>query len=149
MFAVSREITCNVTACDSYSVTINGETTSVEDVLTQPSALFRLPNENTRIVIESQNSLLIGGILASFSTGIVTDISWECIAVSSSANIVWPRAVSLGFNDGTVNDVIEEISPNAEWIWTDNIEEIAVVCRKNISGLGRIIIRLIRSSTSC
>ena len=80
----------------------------------------------------------IGGILASTSTGVVSDVSWKCSAVWHSGwdlpdfdDAAWAQARVMARNDGSVYiAVVVGFNPAAQWIWSQNISDDVVYCRK-------------------
>ena len=83
-----------------------------------------------------------GGILGSFSSGLVTDSSWKCTAqyelgwnMKSYNDEQWPNAVSYKKNLpmslpwGQRDNVLS----NAQWIWTqDNENDTTIYCRHEL-----------------
>ena len=80
------------------------------------------------------------GILASTSTGVVTDDSWKCSAVEHTDwdepgfdDAAWSQARVLGANDGSHDVTVAAISPQAKWIWTQDMNPIGeAYCRKTL-----------------
>ena len=100
---------------------------------------FNLPSDTLYVTIKagSKNNA-IGGILAEFSNGFVTDSSWQCAEISSTTENPWPAAYVVAANDGSHsqwNRVVANISPDAKWIWTSNSEDSEVWCRQSFGGL--------------
>ena len=83
----------------------------------------------------------VGAILASFSNGILTDESWQCIKRNAAkSQLVWPKAKSYGRNNKRTRSVwikqnsnkpVANIDGNATWIWTENKKEESVTCRRS------------------
>ena len=80
-----------------------------------------------------------GGILASTSTGVVTDASWKCSGVEETEwhlpgfdDSAWGQASVIAPNDGSVWASIEEISPDANWIWAQDTSTSLAYCRKTL-----------------
>ena len=81
----------------------------------------------------------VGAILGSFSNGILTDESWQCIISNAAkSQLVWPKAKSYARNDIKTGSVwinynadkpVANIDRNATWIWTKNEKEESVMCR--------------------
>ena len=101
---------------------------------------FTLLSNTTGVVIDATNDPdYYGAMLASFSNGVVTDESWECINSSlKSTQTEWPKAVTYGNNDETtfpwgtiLKEKIANIKETAQWIWTINRYEKSVTCRKS------------------
>ena len=79
------------------------------------------------------------GLLASTSTGLMTDASWKCSGVEQTGwhlpgfdDAAWSQARVIATNDGsTFRGVIAGISTEAQWIWSQsNSNEI--YCRKSV-----------------
>jgi hypothetical protein len=111
---------------------------------------FTLPGNTKYVIIKALNDPgNVGGILASFSNGVVTDESWECANMSSheSGNCgsepKWHKAKEYGPNNKTIspwgthltylNKTISEIEPRAQWIWITNASATSVWCKKTFS----------------
>ena len=83
----------------------------------------------------------VGAILASFSNGILTDESWQCIIRNAAkSQLVWPKAKSHARNNKRTGSVwikqnsekpVANIDGNATWIWTENEKEENVTCRRS------------------
>ena len=80
----------------------------------------------------------VGAILGSFSNGILTDESWQCIISNAAkSQLVWPKAKSHAPNNNKIGSVwikiskkpIANIDRNATWIWTEKNNEESVTCR--------------------
>ena len=81
-------------------------------------------------------------ILVSTSTGVVTDASWKCSggAVEQTGwhlpgfdDAAWSQAQVIAANDGSFwMGVLPEISPAAQWIWSQNSDDDVVFCRKRL-----------------
>ena len=81
------------------------------------------------------------GMLASTSTGLVTDASWKCSGgveqtgwhLDDFDDAAWSQARLIAANDGTFwMGVVAEINPAAEWIWSQNSGDDFVFCRKTL-----------------
>ena len=79
------------------------------------------------------------GILASTSTGVVTDASWKCSTTDPTGwrlpgfdDAAWAQAQVIAANDGSVRASVAEISSDAKWIWTQNTNDVLVFCRKTL-----------------
>ena len=80
----------------------------------------------------------VAGILASTSTGVVTDASWKCSSVEQTGwllpgfdDAAWSQARVMARNDGSVyTAVVAGINPAARWIWSQNSSDDVVYCRK-------------------
>ena len=103
------------------------------------SVHFTILTNTTMIYIDGGNTRgSQGAALASFSNGVVTDTSWECIKKNSNDSTAWPKAISYGTNIRETSPwrhSIANISTSAHWIWTKNSRETAVLCRKSFSEL--------------
>ena len=99
--------------------------------------------DNTCVLtVKTQNNVGGAGILASTSTGVVTDASWKCSsgggAVEQSGwhlpgfdDTAWSQARVVAPNDGSFwTGVIGAINSEAKWIWTQNSSDDVVYCRK-------------------
>ena len=83
----------------------------------------------------------VGAILASFSNGILTDESWQCIISNAAkSQLVWPKATTYARNNNRTNNTwiddylgtpVPHIDGNATWIWTKNKNEESVTCRRS------------------
>ena len=79
------------------------------------------------------------GILASTSTGVVTDTTWKCTTAlepdwSTCAfdDSNWPDAVSRGANGVGPWGQFDDIDATAEWIWAKGSDNGVVYCRKRL-----------------
>ena len=112
---------------------------------------FNLPSDTLYVTIKagSKNNA-IGGILAEFSNGFITDSSWQCAEISSTTKNPWPAASAVAANDGSHkqwNSIVANISPGAKWIWTSNSGDSEVWCRKSFGGLK--VCFLLKSTSVC
>ena len=83
----------------------------------------------------------VGAILGSFSNGILTDESWQCIISNASkSQLVWPKVKSYARNNNETdsvwikhnsNEAVANIDGNATWIWTEKNNEERVTCRRS------------------
>ncbi len=105
-----------------------------------------LPGNTKYVVIKAHNGPnSVGGILASFSNGVVTNESWQCADMSScnsncEHNPKWLPAVSYGLNNedtypwGTIlRRHISGIKQTAKWIWVEKAKATSVWCTKTFS----------------
>ena len=105
----------------------------------QKAEHVHIPGNTKWVEIKAQNPGDVGGILASFSNGVVTDESWQCADVSEASKPVWGQAVGYGYNNkdtepwGRVNGgkAIPEIESRAQWIWVSDRYAETVLCMKN------------------
>ena len=85
----------------------------------------------------------VGGILASTSTGVVTDASWKCSSgggveqtgwyLAGFDDAAWSQAHEIAPNDGSWwLHVVPGINPAAQWIWSQNISDDVIYCRKSL-----------------
>ena len=107
---------------------------------TEASPVTLLAN-TTCVVIEGKTTggvHDVGAILGSFSNGILTDDSWQCIISNAAkSQLVWPKAKSHAPNNNKIGSVwikiskkpIANIDRNATWIWTEKNNEESVTCR--------------------
>ena len=107
---------------------------------TEASPVTLLAN-TTCVVIEGKTTggvHDVGAILGSFSNGILTDESWQCIISNAAkSQLVWPKAKSHAPNNNKIGSVwikiskkpIANIDRNATWIWTEKNNEESVTCR--------------------
>ena len=105
-----------------------------------------LPGDTKVVTIKGNNPVTIGGILASFSNGVVTDGTWQCSDVSSCASVEcensvkWQDAQTYGVNENNPppwKRRIADIESTAKWIWVDDKYARRVWCKKT---LGKLII---------
>ena len=109
-----------------------------------------LPGNTKTVTIKARNPSDVGGILASFSNGVVTDESWQCADMSSCHSACcesdpnWRQALSYGSNNkntdpwGThLRKAIPEIEPKAQWIWVSDRYAKRVWCKKSFSKLSK------------
>ena len=114
--------------------TVNGDWT-VSEKLT-------LAGDTKVVTIKGDNDPNdVGGILASFSNGVVTDDTWQCAQIGSCTNkcedsVTWKDAKTYGLKGnktypwGEQGIAFEEIESTAKWIWVDNSSATSVWCRK-------------------
>ena len=94
------------------------------------------------LAVAAQDYALDAGILASTSTGVVTDTSWKCSAVEEAGWYLpsfddsdWSNAKITGTNDvsNQWQRAIAGISAQAKWIWADVTSTVGFTyCRKSI-----------------
>ena len=102
-----------------------------------------LAGDTKVVTIKADNPHYVGGILASFSNGVVTDGTWQCAEIGSFTNecensVTWKGAKTCGLNRNETppwgqrrgKGAFEEIEPTAHWIWVDNSKATRVCCRK-------------------
>ena len=104
---------------------------------------FSFPGKATMVIaIKGHNNDGPGGIIGSFSDGLVTDGTWKCERnVSDDWNMekfddsTWSYAVAEETSDGKLwNSFPSGISTNAKRIWSGSYEDeyVDVYCRKKI-----------------
>ena len=79
------------------------------------------------------------GILASTSTGVVTDGTWKCSSddpigwyLPGFDDAAWSQAQVVAPNDGSTFVSIAEISSEAKWIWAQDTSTNIACCRKTL-----------------
>ena len=101
------------------------------------------------VTIKGYNKKSVGGMLASFSNGVVTDGTWQCANVSLCTNecensVTWKDAKTYGLNGnktypwGNHRTAFEEIESTANWIWVNNSLVTKVWCRKTFGKLHKM-----------
>lgn len=91
-----------------------------------------------------------GGILASFSNGVVTDVTWQCAEIGNATecenSITWEDAQTYGVNGdnqsiwGKVRSgPFEEIESTAQWIWVNYHSATNVCCKKTFGKSHKMI----------
>ena len=100
---------------------------------------FNLSGDTKVVTIKGDNLGGEGGILASFSNGVVTDGTWQCADMSSCAttecenSVTWQGAKTYGINEEKPhpwNIKLNDINSTAQWIWVDNYFAKRVLCKK-------------------
>jgi hypothetical protein len=107
---------------------------------------FVIPGDTKYVKIKANNAGHVGGILASFSNGVLTDESWECADMSScnskncDSKPKWRQAVSYGLNNKTIwpwgtffKKAVHGIERKARWIWVADRYAKSVWCMKSFS----------------
>ena len=109
---------------------------------------FTLPVDTRVVTIEGDNPWLGGGILASFSNGVVTDGTWQCADMSScnttecENSVTWQDAKTYGVNaNHSTYETIPNIDSTAQWIWVENAFATRVWCKKTFGKFIKIIYR--------
>ena len=109
---------------------------------------FTLPGDTRVVTIKggSNPARSNGGILASFSNGVVTDGTWQCADMSSCTttecenSVIWQGAKTYGVN---ANHPTYATRPNidstAQWIWEENAFATRVWCKKTFGKFIKII----------
>ena len=80
-------------------------------------------------------------MLASTSTGIVTDISWKCTTNLEDDwtrcffdDSHWPNAAFVADHGDRPWVIRRNISTSADWIWAEGSSGGTVYCRKKVKG---------------
>ena len=81
-----------------------------------------------------------GGILASTSTGVLSDTSWKCTMVEESNwhhpsfdDSAWDNAIVIGDQGTHPWPVLTDISTEAKWIWANVTRSVGTTyCRKRL-----------------
>ena len=79
-------------------------------------------------------------LIASTSTGVVTDASWKCSGMEESGwhlagfdDASWSQAQVVAPNGANVGSgVVSGINPAAQWIWAQNSSDTIACCRKSL-----------------
>ena len=105
-----------------------------------------LPGNTKGVTIEAINPGNVGGILASFSNGVLTDATWQCadmsscITVECENSVKWQSAKPYGVNGEHPWTIkLNEIESTAQWIWVDDDDATRVWCNKTFGKLIRIM----------
>ena len=79
------------------------------------------------------------GVIASTSTGVVTDASWKCSGgveqtgwhLAGFDDASWSQARVVAPNDGSVwFTAVSGFNPAAQWIWSQDSSDDVIYCRK-------------------
>ena len=108
---------------------------------------FTLAEDTKLVTIEAVNPGGVGGILASFSNGVVTDGTWQCAnmrpctAVQCESSVTWQNATTYGVNSDSTKPWKRraDIKLTAQWIWVDIEYAKRVWCKKTFGKLNRIV----------
>ena len=76
------------------------------------ASTYGVPAGTQVVAVQCASAGMMGGLLASFDNGDVTDASWQCSAESFDSGMA--PATAYEANDNTVSG----ISRDAYWIWT-------------------------------
>ena len=137
---MNNNITGNVSIDNVGTIYADGKFVRNITGWTEASPVTLLAN-TTCVVIEGKTTggvHDVGAILGSFSNGILTDESWQCIISNAAkSQLVWPKAKSHAPNNNKIGSVwikiskkpIANIDRNATWIWTEKNNEESVTCR--------------------
>ena len=109
---------------------------------------FNLPGNTKDVTIKGNNSVNVGGILGSFSNGVLTDGMWQCADTSSCTttkcenSVTWQDAKTYGVNaHHPTYATIPNIDSTAQWIWVENVFATRVWCKKTFGKFIKIIYR--------
>ena len=101
---------------------------------------FALPGGTKVVTIKGDNRpVSSGGILASFSNGVVTDGTWQCAdmimctTTQCGNSVTWQGAKTYGINGENPhpwNTILNDINSTAQWIWVDDSYATRVWCKK-------------------
>ena len=103
-----------------------------------------LAGDTKVVTIKGDNPGSEGGILASFSNGVLTDGTWQCadmslcISVECENSVIWQDAQTYGVNENNPrpwNRRIADIESTAKWIWVDDKYARKVWCKKTFGKL--------------
>ncbi len=146
-----NNIEVNITIDNAGNVTTDGDEMYDINDDWKTAENITLPGNTKYVVIKAHNDPgNVGGILASFSNGVVTNNeSWQCADMSSCKSascehkLEWLPAVSYGLNNkytypwGIILERekrnISEIEQTAQWIWVGNKCAKRVWCKKTFS----------------
>ena len=90
---------------------------------------FTLPGDIKAVTIKANNTGDVGGILASFSNGVLTDSTWKCPDMSSCTTAecenaaTWQDATAYGVSENKPppwKRRLANIESTAQWIWAIN-----------------------------
>ena len=137
---MNNNITGNVSIDNKGTIYADGKFVRNITRWTEASPVTLLAN-TTCVVIEGKTTGGVGAILGSFSNGILTDESWQCIISNAAkSQLVWPKAKSHARNNIKTDSVwikknsnkpVANIDGNATWIWTEKNNEERVTCRRS------------------
>ena len=91
------------------------------------------------LAIQAEDIGTLAGILASTSTGVVTDASWKCSGgveqtgwhLAGFDDASWSQARVVAPNDGSVwFTAVSGFNPAAQWIWSQDSSDDVIYCRK-------------------
>ena len=115
-------VTLTLAGYESFYVYHNGGVVLSVEQLSVAAHSVDLDNACV-LAIETVDVDALAGVLASTSTGVVTDTSWKCSTVEETDwhlpdfdDAAWSQASVIAPNDGSVWASIEEISAEVKWI---------------------------------
>ena len=136
-------VTLTVTADDIVNVYHGGDVVLTGDEWEDAQTLNL--DDACVLAIKGTNVRSGAGILASTSTGVVTDASWKCSSSGSGAveqtswhlagfdDAAWSQARVVAPNDASVwPRVVAGINPAAQWIWSQDASDDVIYCRKTL-----------------
>ena len=133
------DIEANITIDNGGSLVVDtGEKHNLETDR-EETERFTLPGDTKVVTIKGDNPGGWGGILASFSNGVVTDGTWQCADMSSCTTTDWENSVTWqgaktyginGENPPPWYTRLNDIDSTAQWIWVDNQFAGRVWCKK-------------------
>ncbi len=139
-----KGIIVDITIDDSGSMEMETKTKPKEVILVNGNwrlpERFVLPEDTQVVTIKAHNHVFVGGILASFSNGYVTDESWNCAykttcddSSNSCPNLQWNNATTFlkkyAHSTTWVSGRIKFAS-SAQWIWISSASATSVWCKR-------------------
>ena len=133
-----NDVEANITIDDVGSLMVDtGEKHNLKTGWDQTEK-FALPGDTKVVTIKGDNPGNVGGILASFSNGVVTNGTWQCADMSSCTttecenSVTWQGAKTYGINGENPPPWYTRpyIDSTAQWIWVDNQYAGRVWCKK-------------------
>ena len=109
---------------------------------------FTLPGDTKVVTIKAYNPGYVGGILASFSNGVVTDGTWRCADMSLCITtecenfVAWQGAKTYGINGKNPppwKRKLNDIDSTAQWVWVDDKFARRVWCKKTFGKLHMLV----------
>ena len=131
-------VTLTITADDQVYVYHGGELVLVD--INYRVAQSVVLDEPCVLAVYAVNLRGVAAILASTSTGVVTDVSWKCSDVEQTGwhlagfnDSAWSQARIIAPNDGSFwPGVIAGINSEAKWIWAQTTSATVAYCRKTL-----------------
>ena len=125
-------VTLTLAGYESFYVYHNGGVVLSVEQLSVAAHSVDLDNACV-LAIETVDVDALAGVLASTSTGVVTDASWKCSDVEQTGwhlagfdDAAWSHATVVTPNNGSIS----EINSEAEWIWSEYDNGHIAYCRK-------------------
>ena len=135
-----NDIEVNITIDNGGSLMVDAGQKHNLETKWEETERFALPGDTKVVTIKGDNGANSpGGILASFSNGVVTDGTWQCANMSSCTtpecenSVTWQGAKTYGINGekpSPWNRRLNDIDSTAQWIWVDNNKATRVWCKK-------------------